>query len=153
MSLASLKWRADKSVAAAEALTAALPLNTLAQHDAAAKHTHTLHTLHNREETDRFVLADKFSPQNAFEQTHRFLILLFRAAGFLGFLNDCIEREAQAAHAWQVSHVYVELQLLIPQRLRAHRHLRGCHHLTEVFATMEQTGLYHELEGKHTHAQ
>lgn len=83
-------------------------------------------------------------------QTHRFLILLFGATGFLGFLNDSIERKAQAAHAWQVSHVYVKFQLLIPERLRADCHLRARHHLTEQLAAMEQSSLHHKLEGKHT---
>lgn len=84
-------------------------------------------------------------------QTHRFLILLFGAAGFLGFLNDSIEGKAQAAHAWQVSQVYVKFQLLIPERLRAHCHLGACHHLTEQFAAMVQTSLNDELEEKHTY--
>ena len=39
--LLSLVWCTDKRAAADEMLTAALPLNTLAQPDAAAKHTHT----------------------------------------------------------------------------------------------------------------
>lgn len=41
-----------------------MPLNTLAQPDAAAKHTHTapnVYTLYTREETDLFVLANKFT--------------------------------------------------------------------------------------------
>lgn len=80
-------------------------------------------------------------------------MLLFSAAGFLGLLDDSIECKAQAAHARQVSHVYVKLQLLIPQRLRAHGHLHGCHHLTEEFAAMEEAGLHHKLEGKHRHKQ
>lgn len=167
-----LGWCIDKRAEADEMLTAALPLNTLAQPDAAAKHTHTAHTdtLHTREETDLFVLANKFTPTSpntrllnhklytearkmSLWRTHRFLILLFGAAGFLGFLNDSIERKAQAAHAGQVSHVYVKLQLLIPQRLGAHCHLRACHHLTEQFAAMEQTSLHHKLDGEtHTHS-
>lgn len=42
--LPSLEWCTDKRAEADEMLTAALPLNTLAQPDAAAKHTHTAHT-------------------------------------------------------------------------------------------------------------
>lgn len=64
-SLPSLEWCTDKRTVADEKLTAALPLNTLAQPDAAAKHTHTsaqrVHTLYTREETDLFVLANKFT--------------------------------------------------------------------------------------------
>lgn len=79
--------------------------------------------------------------------THRFLILLFGASGFLGLLNDGVQGEAQAAHAGQVGHVDVKLQRLAPQWLRAHRHLRARHHLTEQLAAVEQAGLHHELEG------
>lgn len=89
-------------------------------------------------------------------RTHRFLILFFGAAGFLGFLNDSVEREAEAAHTREVGHVDVKLQLLVPQGLGAHRHLRGRHHLAEELAAVEQTGLHHELEGgthTHTHTQ
>lgn len=42
--LPSLRWCVDKRGEADEMLTAALPLNTLAQPDAAAKHTNTAHT-------------------------------------------------------------------------------------------------------------
>lgn len=79
--------------------------------------------------------------------THRFLILLFGASGFLGLLNDGVQGEAQAAHAGQVGHIDVKLQLLVPQWLRAHHHLRARHHLTEQLAAVEQAGLHHELEG------
>lgn len=171
--LPSLVWCKDKRDEADEMLTAALPLNTLAQPDAAAKHTHTAHTdcahytlerkqiclcLLTNSHPPALTLACSITsctlrPQNAFWGTHRFLILLFGASGFLGFLNDSVESEAQAAHARQVSHVYVKLQLLIPQRLRAHRHLRACHHLTEQLAAMEQTGLHHKLDGgTHIHS-
>lgn len=130
---------------------------TCTTRDSSKTHSHRilwLHTLHNRERKQICLcLLTSSHPKNGSSlwQTHRFLILLFRAPGFLGFLNDGIEREAQAAHARQVGHVYVELQLLIPQWLRAHGHLRGGHHLTEELAAVEQTGLHHQLEGKHTH--
>lgn len=172
--LPSLVWCIDKRDEADEMLTAALPLNTLAQPDAAAKHTHTAHTDYAHYTLERkqiclclltnshppalisacSVKSCTLRPQNAFgfSGTHRFFILLFGASRFLGFLNDSIESEAQAAHARQVSHVYVKLQLLIPQRLRAHRHLRACHHLTEQLAAMEQTSLHHKLH-KETHTQ
>lgn len=64
--LPSLEWCSDKSSEADETLTATLPLNTLAQPDTAAKthphSTHRLHKLHTGEETDLFVLANKFTP-------------------------------------------------------------------------------------------
>lgn len=171
--LPSLRWCTDKRAEADEMLTAALPLNTLAQPDAAIKHTHTAHTVYahytrERKQICLCLVTNSHSPAQTvacsitsctlrpknttrFWQTHRFLILLFGASGFLGFLNDSIESEAQAAHARQVGHIYVKLQLLIPQWLRAHCHLRACHHLTEQFAAMEQTSLHHKLEGKHTY--
>lgn len=64
--LPSLLRYVDKRDEADEMLTAALPLNTLAQPNAAAQtHPHSTHwlcTLHTREETDLFVLANKFTP-------------------------------------------------------------------------------------------
>lgn len=77
---------------------------------------------------------------------HRFLILLFGASGFLGLLDDSVEGEAQPAHARQVGHLDVKLQPLVPQRLRAHRHLGAGHHLAEQLAAVEQAGLHHQLE-------
>lgn len=166
-----LVWCADKRTKAEETVTTALPLNTLAQPDATAKHTHTTHIDYARHTLQRkqiclCLLAHshpsarppaqsqilQFSPppsQSIF-LTHRFLILLFGAFRFLGFLNDCVERETQAAHAGQVGHVYVKLQLLIPHRLRAHRHIQARHHLAEQIAAVEQTGLHHKLQGKRT---
>lgn len=79
---------------------------------------------------------------------HRFLILLFGASGFLGLLDDGVEGDAQPAHARQVGHVDVKLQPLVPQRLRAHRHLGAGHHLAEQLAAVEQAGLHHKLEGE-----
>lgn len=153
-------------------LTAALPLNTLAQPNAAAGTTHTptqqLRALHTREETDLFVLANKFTPTSqrrspaqshvvqgdpkstaSHRHTHRLLVLLLGAAGLLGLLNDGVERETQAAHARQVRHVYVKLHLLVPERLGAHGDLRARHHLTQQLAAVEEAGLHYKLQGKH----
>lgn len=80
------------------------------------------------------------------KKTHGFFILLLRAAGFLGLLNDSIEGKAQAAHAGQIRHVYVKLQLLIPKGLGAHSHLRARHHLTKQLTAVEQAGLHHKLQ-------
>lgn len=79
---------------------------------------------------------------------HRFLVLLFGASGFLGLLDDGVEGDAQPAHARQVGHVDVKLQPLVPQRLRAHRHLGAGHHLAEQLAAVEQAGQHHKLEGE-----
>lgn len=84
--LPSLLRYADKRDEADEMLTAALPLNTLAQPNAAAQtHPHSTHwlcTLHTREETDLFVLANKFTPTSTDSRlshvTHRPQKALFR---------------------------------------------------------------------------
>lgn len=88
-------------------------------------------------------LACLAQPQAGF--TYSFLGLLLGGTSLLGLLDDGVEGEAEPGHAGQVTDVDVEVQPLLPHRLRAHVHLRARHCLAQHLIAVEQTCLHHQL--------